>query len=530
MGDQIMKAEKKNGHLTRRKFLKTAAASAGATTLAGIGSKEAVAVQQNQISKWDYEAGIVVLGIGGAGLVSAITARDQGADVLIIEKASEAHAGGNTRVCMQGVWCPPNLNEAITYQKALNGRYPVPDEVFQAYHEYTTKSFEWLKRTCSGKISQRPASNGAEFPELPGAASGYMCGSAEGWGYSRLWKMLKEAADKRQVKILYEMPGMELVQDFKTSEIRGVIAERQGKKIYVKAKKAVILCTGGYENNQEMIRDYLLLPCAYPFGSPYNTGDGIKMAQAVGADLWHMANVCGPVLSYKAPGFEWAFGAGFTLPAGGYIFVASDATRFVNENQPARHGKVAYHGTYVHPPLPLPVHAVFDEIGRKSGPLYRTDEFWCWHGVIEKYKWSADSSVELEKGWILKADTIRELALKMGKNPDALEKSLATWNRSCAAGNDSEFGRPKERMIAIQTPPYYAMELVPAFVNTLGGPRHNGRAQVLDTNRKPIPRLYSAGELGSVFSYGYQGAGNFSECVAFGRIAGEHAAAEKPWS
>jgi predicted oxidoreductase len=118
----------------------------------------------------------------------------------------------------------------------------------------------------------------------------------------------------------------------------------------------------------------------------------------------------------------------------------------------------------------------------------------------------------------------------MGKNPDTLEKTLATYNRSCAAGNDSEFGRPKERMIPIQTPPYYAMELVPAFVNTLGGPRHNGRAQVLDTNHKPISRLYSAGELGSIFSYGYQGAGNFGECVAFGRIAGERAAAEKPWA
>jgi 3-oxosteroid 1-dehydrogenase len=95
-----MKAEKKKGQFTRRNFLKTAAASAGATTLAGIGSEDAVAVQKAQVPKWDYEAEIVVLGIGGAGLVSAITARDQGANVLIIEKASEAHAGGNTRGCL----------------------------------------------------------------------------------------------------------------------------------------------------------------------------------------------------------------------------------------------------------------------------------------------------------------------------------------------------------------------------------------------------------------------------------------------
>ena len=150
--------------------------------------------------------------------------------------------------------------------------------------------------------------------------------------------------------------------------------------------------------------------------------------------------------------------------------------------------------------------------------------------MIEKYKWSADSSVELEKGWILKGDTIRELAAKMGKDPDTLEKTVAKWNQSCAAGKDSEFGRPADRMAAIQNPPYYAVELVPTFFNTQGGPRRNKNGQVLDTNRKPIPRLYSAGELGSIFSYHYQGSGNVGECIVFGRISGEHAVAERPWS
>ncbi len=520
---------RKKEHHTRRDFLKTAAASAGATALAGFGGKESGAAQLSQVPKWDYEAEIVVLGTGGAGLAAAIDAHDLGANVLMLEKASESHSGGNTRVSMQGAWCPPNLSEAITYQKALNGRYPVPEEVVQAYHEYTTKNAEWLKK-IGGKIVQRLSSSKGEYPEFPGAESTFVCSLEEGYGYQRLWMLLKDAVVKRQIKIMYETPGIDLVQDSKTKEIHGVVAEREGKKIYVKAQKAVILCTGGFENNQEMIRDYLLLPCGYPFGTPYNTGDGIRMAQAVGADLWHMGNVAGPSLSFRAPGVEWAFGAGFSSSSGGYIFVASDATRFVNENTPSKHGKVNYHGTYVHLPLPLPVHVVFDETARKSGPLYRQDEFWCWYAVIEKYKWSADSSVELEKGWILKADTIRELAGKMGKNPDTLEKTLVTWNRSCAAGNDSEFGRPAKRMAPIQTPPYYAMELVPAFTNTQGGPRRNQHAQVLDTNRQPIPRLYSAGELGSIFSYHYQGAGNIGECFAFGRIAAKHAVAEKSWS
>jgi succinate dehydrogenase/fumarate reductase flavoprotein subunit len=95
---------------------------------------------------------------------------------------------------------------------------------------------------------------------------------------------------------------------------------------------------------------------------------------------------------------------------------------------------------------------------------------------------------------------------------------------------DSDFGRDPKRMAPIQTPPFYAAEFVPAFTNTQGGPRRNSNAQVLDTNRKPIPRLYSAGELGALYSWHYQGGGNILECIVFGRIAGEHTAKEKPWA
>ena len=136
---------------------------------------------------------------------------------------------------------------------------------------------------------------------------------------------------------------------------------------------------------------------------------------------------------------------------------------------------------------------------------------------------------EIEKGWIVKADTLRELASKIGKNPDMLEKTVSTWNKSCADKNDTEFGRDPKKVAPIQTPPFYAAEFVPAFTNTQGGPRRNSNAQVLDTSRKPIPRLYSGGELGAIYSWGYQGGGNILECIVFGHIAGERAALEKPW-
>lgn len=520
------KAKGQNGYHSRRSFIKRAGASLGTLALAGIGRSEAQVTQFSQVSKWDYETGVLILGIGGAGLVTAITARDLGADVMILEKATEAHSGGNTRVCGQGSWCPTNLDDTIAYQKALSDGYPVPDEVISAYHQYTVQTADWIAK-MGGKMRVAPSKG--EFPEFPGAPSTVICWS-DMPGPSKLYEVFKSNAIQRNVRIMYETPGIELVQDIKTREVKGVVAERQGKRIYIKAKKAVVLCTGGFENNQEMIRDYLLMPCGYPKGSPYNTGDGIRMAQAIGADLWHMDNQAGPDLNFKAPGVDWAFGYVFSPPGKGYIWVAKDGTRFVNETVSTKHGKIPFHGIYVPCPTPLPVHAIFDETTRNAGPFYSPNNRMCWYSVIEKYSWSADSSAEIQKGWILKADTIRELALKIGKSPDTLEKTIATWNQSCAAGNDSEFGRPANRLTPIQTPPYYAMELVPAFTNTQGGPRRNRYAQVLDVNRKPIPRLYSGGELGSIYSYHYQGGGNILECIAFGRIAGERVAAEKPWA
>ena len=511
---------------SRRNFLKATATGVGSATLAGIGTAAYGAIQSDQITNWDNEADIVVLGIGAAGLMTSITAKDHGADVLILEKAPEEHAGGNTRVCGQGYWCPSNTEKAVEYQKAMSDGYPIPDDVTEAFHKYSVHVTEWLTEMGA---DMRTIPTSGEYPDFPGGAEN-VCWDTKGNGFQRLWLLLMEnALQKRKIRVQYETPAVELIRDVKTGEIRGVVAENKGKKVYVKAKKAVALCTGGFENNQNMIRDYLGMPCGYPKGSPYNTGDGIRMAMAIGADLWHMDNQAGPDFNFKIPDKDWAFGYNFSPPGNGWIWIAKDATRFTNETYFTKHGKIPFHGIYIPVPTPLPVHCVFDETMRKSGPLYPPDYFFCWWSQIEKYEWSADSA-EIEKGWIVKADTLKELAAKIGKDPETLEKTVRTWNSSCTAGKDSEFDRDPKKMAQIETPPFYAAEFVPAFTNTQGGPRRNSKAQVLDTNRDPIPRLYSAGELGALYSWHYQGGGNILECIVFGRIAGEHASAEEPWS
>ena len=127
------------------------------------------------------------------------------------------------------------------------------------------------------------------------------------------------------------------------------------------------------------------------------------------------------------------------------------------------------------------------------------------------------------------ADTLPALARVLGLDPATLADSVTGWNRSCDAKHDPEFGR-KLMLEPIADKPFYAVELSPSMLNTQGGPRRNESGQIVRPNGTPIPRLYSAGELGSIYSYLYQGTGNIGECLAFGRVSGRNAAAETPWS
>ena len=206
----------------------------GSAALAELGAVEAGATQSDQIKKWDYEAGVVVLGIGAAGLMTAITAYDQGADVLILEKAPEAHAGGNTRVSGQGYWCPSDSNKAVEYQKAMSDGYPIPDDVTKVFHEHSIHVTEWLTKMGA---DMRTMPTAGEYPEFPGGA-GNVCWSTKGNGYQRLWLLLMEnALKKRKIRVQYETPAVELIRDVKTGEVRGVVAENKGKKVIRQGKE-----------------------------------------------------------------------------------------------------------------------------------------------------------------------------------------------------------------------------------------------------------------------------------------------------
>ena len=250
--------------------------------------------------QWDAEADVVVVGFGAAGAATAITAHDLGASVIMLEKAPEGEEGGNTRVAVQGYLNVTDVEQAIEYLDALSGPFAVPPEMVRAWAEEMSKNNEWLasiggdpheyplptgdaRPSEPGPGASQAVSPGVEFPELPGSASVHKFHHGEILGYSQTWLCFERAVRERSIDIRYEAPGRELIQHGVTKEILGVRAEHDGAPFYVKARKAVVLTCGGFENNQEMIRTYLPgVPECYPQGSPYNEGDGISMALTVG--------------------------------------------------------------------------------------------------------------------------------------------------------------------------------------------------------------------------------------------------------
>jgi len=285
----------------------------------------------------------------------------------------------------------------------------------------------------------------------------------------------------------------------------------------------VVLATGGFEGNAQMVRDYLRFPDKLTWGSPYNTGDGHKMAQKVGADLWHMDNMMS-IEGFSVPGFDSGFYGRFSFRMG-FLYVDSDGKRCVNELPHTGHGNAWVNGSYEHVPL-RSVHAVFDEATRLAGPISPNSRMLPvgWNLLVDGYEWSQDNSVEIEKGWIHKADTLEELAAQLDIEPGALVSTVARYNAACQAGEDDQFGRPAATMVALGEGPYYAFTSAPMIAWSNGGPRRNERCEVLDPFDAVIPGLYAAGSVSSTYSWCKDGGMHIADALAFGRVAGRNAA------
>ena len=524
--------------ITRRQLVQGAAlgASAGIVASAGVALAD-------EAQAFDEEYDVVVLGMGAAGMCAAIAAYEEGAKVLLCEKAPEGAVSGNTRFAGQNVLSTDDADAFYTYLTGLMGNYANYDaECLRAYADEAAKNWEWSidvlgvdpEKACPqdesgigtpnhptwiykedawhmGRGGWVPLWN--EFPEIEGnEASLNILFNATEFDMS-YYDTLVENVERRagdNMTVWYGAPGKELICE--DGVVTGVVVEKDGTEVRVGAKGGVCMCTGGFESNRAMISSFAQLPYLYPRAGAYNEGDGVSMCQAVGAQMWHMSNLSGLGFGYHAEGAESALSVKGAKMG---VYVGPCGGRFMNEAASSRHGRVSFGGAWNMTPMPMPAYLIVDA-DHIAEPLVSG--------------FSEGNADEIASGAVISGDTVEDLAQAIrdaGKAPDfnasgELDDALAKYNAHVEAGETDDFGR--ECTEAVKTGPFYAIELCPTLLNTQGGARHNAKAQILDTKSMPIEGLFSGGEFGSIFPDMYNGGGNLGETMIFGRVAGQNAA------
>lgn len=490
---------------------------------------------------WDAEYDVVVIGFGGAGANASMAAAEEGASVLLTEKAPEGHEGGNTRYCAQVILNYGSYEAGMAYvEKANEGYDTATPEIMDFIVKGSMENPEWLASLNLPEMTLDYVLG--EYPEFPGADQAviYTVKNPAVTSGKTYWETVRQGVVDRSDKITvwFGSPARHLIQNPFTNAVIGVQIERDGQLINVRAKNGVVMSIGGFENNEEMVENYTQRERMYPMGTTYNTGDGINMAIEVGADLWHLNALSGPWITIKTKDMDRAYFGGMTQNlAKNYasIYIGPDGTRFMPESGWQRHGHINYSGNFYSQTSTYPMYMIFDETAREAG-------------IVAPSHFSSDLSAEIADGTIIKANTIAELAEKIGVNvdqptPNVAQPMVSGWdytdklqglvnqvklyNQYCKDGQDLQFDRKAETLVPIAKAPFYAIEIHPALVNTQGGAVRNIECEVLDTEGNPIPNLYSAGEFGSFYAGAYTGGGNLAETMFTGRTAGRNAAKAK---
>ncbi len=559
--------------LTRRDFLKGGAAGIASLAAGGLLSacasptdKEASAAdstadsaaaaktaQSNDLPEaappplsFDKEVDFLIAGYGLAGQAAALEASDIDPDakICVLEKMSEANAGGNSIASGQTLIIP-NPDDLDTFRRYL-AACASPNPIKEEYLDFLVREFAeqagWIQATVAavdyelGYVGGGPISWGAlvtEFPDLDGAGfsgcSAHVRKKGTTFEYGGVWRGFHLATQARkQVELCFNTAFKSLILDESGAVLGAVTVDKSGKESRVKAAKGVLLACGGFENNLEMQRNFHGMDMVYTGGTPGNTGDAIEVLMACGAKMWHMNNQTqsgGFWLGIKVLEHEAAFMRNFSMTGTSWLEVAADSQRFYDEAGAyhRQHMKYKEYGHYVDLPhdRALPVHMIFDEKTRTAGAIVA--KWLSWPITTEGYVWSDDNSQEIENGWIIKADTIEDLARKLDRDPETLKAAVDRYNQMAADGHDRDFGRHPETMSPLDTAPFYAVSITPALVATTGGAERNTKAQVLRWDNTPIPNLYEAGELGSYVSNLYQNGVFLAEAIATGRAAADTA-------
>lgn len=459
---------------------------------------------------------VIVVGGGGAGMAAAITAADQGASVLLVE--ADAKLGGSTALS-GGVYyaagttvqrakgiANDGADALFEYYMTLN-QYRVEASLARVLCDNAADGLEWL---MAMGVEFRPEdlySSGVESVARGHAATGNGAAIAAA---------LDREVSKRQIDVALKTRVQELMLDG-TGRVIGVRTADQ--EVY---SAVVVLTTGGFGANPHFLHKYYpdaaaMGDWAWYIGNPNCLGDGILLGQQAGADI--VGHNRGLLLT--TPNFRKQLEV---FVPGWLVYVNREGRRFVKET-----AEYAVMSGVVKSQTGGSCFAIFDdEAKRTAKPLKKyADAFAA--GIIP-LNWVAEElEAQLKSGKVIKGENLDDLAIKCGIRPGSLRATVSKYNADTDAGVDSMFFKDGSEMKAIQTPPFYAVEIRPAIVClTSTGVRIDKEAKVLNEVDQPIRGLLAAGETaGGVLGERYIGGGNsIANAIVFGRIAGRSAAME----
>jgi len=512
---------------------------------------------------FDEAYDVVVVGYGFSGAIAAIEAADAGAKVLLVEKAQ---VPGGISICSYGaVRSAMKADDALKYLKITNsGR--TPDDVLTTLATGMSEMEAYVRTLAKASGAEVETTKeggriGGNYP-FPGTKTFYttavvtvpnfdaaaMYPHVNGApGGPKLFRVLEDNIGQRDVTVRLDTRVVRLLTDPGRQEVCGVVTQSDDGEIAIKARRGVILACGGFEGDAELREQYWENQPVLPVAARSNTGDGIRMAQDMGAALWHMWHFHGcygfrhtdPDYPYairvkRLP--DWIPDSGFVprrdetteLSAAqvsmAWILLDRGGRRYGNEYHP-------YMQDTGHRPMgafdPMtqcfdrnPSFLVCDDNGRRLYPLGRPTS----NDPDVDYEWSDDNMKEVSLGILKTADTLAGLAEALGLDAAAVTESVERWNALCRKGADEDFGRPPGTMVPVSEPPFFGAPVWSVVSNTQGGPVRDTRQRIVRATGEPIPRLYAVGEMGSAFGHLYLSGGNIAECFISGRIAGAEAA------
>jgi fumarate reductase flavoprotein subunit len=474
-------------------------------------------ISQSEI-KQTLSADVVIVGAGVCGLMAALSAAEAGAKTILIEKSEKFNARGGHNAAINS---KIQQKEGLKYEPGQVARdlvrwsgNKVDSELVMLWADNCSPIMDYLI-DMADKAGIEVTRWGNDIPTAyyPEYKSVHMFG---GMDENILAGMIEKAAKEKGVDIHYSMPAAQLVRQ-DGSRVTGVIAGAAGNYTQFTAAKAVILCTGDYGHDPEMIQKYCpaaALVDGNVYTPPVNTGDGHKMGMWIGA-----------VMQDIAPHTPMVHNLGGALFSGDpFLRVNALGVRYENEDvpipymansiqiQPGRKTWTIYDSTYA------------DDLPKMGTSSSRTN------AVFDGIQKTIDTAVDAGKS-LFKADTLDDLAQKIGVPADAFKATVARYNELAKKGKDDDFGKSPEMMTLIDTAPFYAAYNPTMLLVVLGGLKVNAKLQALDADGKVIPGLYASGNTaGGFFANDYPvivPGLSHSRAWTFGRIAGQNAAAEK---